>query len=216
VHKGSPLLSAQAYSSVNTHTPNTICGLLLAGGQGRRMGGVDKGLIDWRGLPLAQRAFDRLKAQTGTILISANRSFDLWQRFGVPVIPDSPDDAHFRGPLAGVLAGLGASSCPWLAIAPCDVPFLPLDLVQRLYAGLQQAATPAAVARCAHRLHPTFMLLNRCVQPLLEDFMATGQRQLSRWVAAVGAIVVDFDDPEAFINVNTPADFASILHRDTA
>ena len=192
-------------------TPGTIVGLILAGGRGQRMGGVDKGLQPWRGAPLVAHARARLAPQVGELLISANRNAGAYAAHGAQVLSDADDS--FAGPLAGILAGLRAAQAlgaPWLAVVPCDAPQLPADLVARLAAGIGLA--DGAVVRRDRgdgaRLEPVCCLLSTALADDLEATLASGERKVERWVAR-HASPVDFDRPEdtqAFANVNTPAD----------
>ena len=186
-------------------TREAITGLILAGGRGQRLGGVDKGLQPWRGLPLVDHALARLAPQVREVMISANRNAADYAARGVRVLADASDD--FPGPLAGVLAGLRAASTPWLAVVPCDSPRLPVDLFARLAAGVGDASG-AVVLR--ERLEPVCCLLSTALADDLERYLADGGRKVEGWVAR-HAVPVKFDRPEdaeAFANVNTPEDLA--------
>jgi molybdopterin-guanine dinucleotide biosynthesis protein A len=181
---------------------NSITGLLLAGGMGRRMGGRDKGLLDLDGQTLASRVIERLRPQVGPLLINANRNLDTWRAYGLPVVSD--EIGGFSGPLAGMHAGLRACTTPWLFTAPCDAPFLPLDLVSRLAVGVEAETTKLAVASCIGRLQQVFLLLHRGLLPALETYLNTGGRKIESWLESRERTVVDFDDSAAFANINTP------------
>ncbi len=184
-------------------TREAITGLILAGGRGQRLGGVDKGLQPWRGTPLVDHALARLVPQVREVLVSANRNEADYAARGVRVLADASDD--FPGPLAGVLAGLRAASTPWLAVVPCDSPRLPVDLFARLAAGVGDASG-AVVLR--ERLEPVCCLLSTALADDLERYLADGGRKVEGWVAR-HAVPVKFDRPEdaeAFANVNTPED----------
>ncbi len=186
-------------------TREAITGLILAGGRGQRLGGVDKGLQPWRGTPLVDHALARLVPQVREVLVSANRNAADYAARGVRVLADASDD--FPGPLAGVLAGLRAASTPWLAVVPCDSPRLPVDLFARLAAGVGDASG-AVVLR--ERLEPVCCLLSTALADDLERYLADGGRKVEGWVAR-HAVPVKFDRPEdaeAFANVNTPEDLA--------
>lgn len=178
-----------------------ITGLLLAGGMGRRMGGADKGLVEYGGRPLAARALERLAPQVGAVLVNANRNLAAWRAFGHPVIEDRI--AGFAGPLAGLHAGLAACATPWLVTVPCDSPNLPVDLVTRLADGIAAAGADLAVAGAAGRWQPVFALLRRELAGALEDYLAAGERKIDRWFAGLDHVVVEFDDAGAFANINT-------------
>jgi molybdopterin-guanine dinucleotide biosynthesis protein A len=180
----------------------TVTGLILAGGEGRRVGGADKGLLDYRGKPLVAHAIERLAPQVDTLLISANRNLDDYLDFGYPVVTDS--SAERLGPLAGIAAGLRACETPWLVVCPCDCPHLPLDLVARLTAGA--GAAPLAIATTSEGMQPTFMLCRRELLPVLEAWLAAGERKVMAWCRNQGTVEVDFPDATAFANFNTLKD----------
>ena len=177
-----------------------ITGLILAGGEGRRMNGLDKGLQPHAGRPLIEHAVERLRPQVDALLISANRNAEVYGRYA-PVVADR--SSGFLGPLAGIEAGLAACTTPWLAIVPCDSPHFPLDLVARLLAAAEGIGA-AIVDR-----QPVFAVIHRDLQRALTDYLAAGGRRLFEWYAGVGAISVDFPEPAAFANFNTPADLAT-------
>lgn len=180
----------------------TITGVVLAGGQGRRMGGVNKGMQRLRGKPLAAWVVDRLQPQVGRLMISANQNLDFYAAFGCPVVTDQVPG--FAGPLAGLHAALSAAETPLVATAPCDSPFLPDDLVFRLFSGLTAADADLAVARTFDQSHPVFCLCKRSLLPHLTDFLSSGERKFHRWYATLNVVDVDFDDvATAFENINT-------------
>jgi molybdopterin-guanine dinucleotide biosynthesis protein A len=186
-------------------TTLSVTGLVLAGGKGRRMGGVDKGLVSLHGRPLVQHVIERLRPQVATLQINANQNTERYAAFGHPVVAD--DVAGFAGPLAGLQAGLVRAKTPLLVTAPCDSPFLPLDLVQRLLTGLKAEQAQLAVARTGDQPHPVFALCRREVLPGLTAFLAAGGRKIDAWYADLKVVEVPFDDcPEAFSNINTVAE----------
>jgi molybdopterin-guanine dinucleotide biosynthesis protein A len=183
-----------------------ITGLVLAGGRGSRMGGVDKGLQSHNGVPLALHALLRLQPQVGEAMINANRNLGAYESMGVPVWPDAQGD--FPGPLAGVLVGLERCETPYLVTVPCDTPNFPLDLVERLARGLE--AEGAELAMAATREHgevvaqPVFCLLKSELLESLVKYLQSGQRKIDRWTAQHRVATVVFDDTSAFDNANTP------------
>lgn len=182
-----------------------MTGLILAGGLGRRMGGVDKGLQLLAGKPLVHHVVERLAPQVGKLLINANRSRIDYAALGYPVVPDTIPD--FAGPLAGLQAGLAAADTPWVLTAPCDSPHLPLDLADRLLAGAVAQGSQLAVARSEGRLHPVFCLCRTDLCSGLEAFLHGGGRRVMQWCEENGVAIVDFDDqPTAFRNFNTLED----------
>jgi molybdenum cofactor guanylyltransferase len=196
-----------------------ITALILAGGRGSRMGGVDKGLQNFRGLPLAMHALMRLQMQEGGLIaetmINANRNLSAYEALGTSVWPDaSPEE--FAGPLAGFLTGLERCETPYLLTVPCDTPLFPLDLAQRLMHALEQADADIAVASApeatdagevATRAQPVFCLLKASLMENLAAFMQGGGRKIDAWTAYHRTVHAAFDtladDPGAFANANT-------------
>ncbi len=188
-----------------------ITGVILAGGLGRRMGRVDKGLQLLNGRPMVSWVIERLQPQVGSLIINANQNLAEYEKFGCPVVPDLIPD--FAGPLAGLHAALSAAQTPWVATAPCDSPFLPDDLVFRLFSACTApqrkhpwgaAFADLAVARTFDQSHPVFCLCKRDVLPHLSEFLASGQRKMSDWYASLKIVEVAFDDKaDAFENINT-------------
>ncbi|MDM4767447.1 molybdenum cofactor guanylyltransferase MobA [Pelomonas sp. SE-A7] len=183
-----------------------ITGLVLAGGRGSRMGGVDKGLQLLGGQPLALNALRRLAPQVGALMVNANRCLETYERFGFPVCSDA--DSSFQGPLAGFVAGLVHCATPYLATVPCDCPGFPADLVERLVAGLSAADAEIAIAvtRDADgslQRQPVFSLMKVSLRPGLEQYMADGGRRIERWALEQRCAEVIFDDAKAFRNLNT-------------
>ena len=185
-----------------------VTGLVLAGGRGSRMGGLDKGLQLYQGKPLVQHALQRLAPQVGAVMVNANRNLGDYAALGVPVWPDQLAD--YPGPLAGLAAGLAHCHTPYLASVPCDSPHFPSDLVARLADALtrQQAeiAMAATVEDGALRLQPVFCLLSVSLLPSLLRFVQGGQRKVERWTELHRCVSVSFDDAAAFFNANTLAD----------
>ena len=179
-----------------------ITGLVLAGGQGSRMGGVDKGLQLFRGKPMVEHVIERLEPQVSEILINANRNPADYESFGHRVIADAIEG--FAGPLAGFERGLAHASNELVVTVPCDSPFLPADLVARLLTAMRDAGTDIAVARTGTQPHPVFCLMRRGVHPSLREFLGSGQRKIDRWYAQLRVVEVPFDDEtDAFLNINT-------------
>ena len=183
-----------------------VTGLILAGGQGRRMGTVDKGLQLLHGKPLVAAVLARLAPQVDEILINANQNLPAYEDFGYRVVPDAI--GGFAGPLAGLHAGLSAASHPLVLTAPCDSPFLPLDLFSRLKNAMKD--NDLAVAKTGDQPHPVFALVRRSVRQNLEDFLSGGGRKIDAWYASLKVIEVPFDDEaDAFRNINTRAELDS-------
>ena len=179
-----------------------VTGLILAGGQGRRMGGVDKGLQPLRGKPMVAWVLERLAPQVDEVIINANQHRDEYARFGHRIAPDRIEG--FAGPLAGLQAGLQSAAHPLLVTAPCDSPFLPRDLVERLRVALDAADAELAVAKTGTQPHPVFSLVRVSVLPGLTEFLERGGRKIDAWYAALKVVEVPFDDEaEGFSNINT-------------
>lgn len=187
---------------------SSVTGLILAGGKGSRMGGVDKGLQGFRGRRLVDHVYERLAPQVGGIIINANQNHDEYRSFGVRVVSDAI--AGFAGPLAGFHAGLSVSKRPFLVSVPCDSPFLPTDLVERLYARIDESGAELAVAKTGDQPHPVFSLMRRGVLDHLDAFLKGGGRKIDAWYATLNVVEVSFDDEaEAFSNINTLEELAS-------
>ena len=203
--------------------PEDITGLILAGGRGSRMGGVDKGLQNFHGMPLALHTLLRLQPQVGQIIINANRNLSAYESFGAEVWPDVLQD--YAGPLAGFLTGLEHCTTPLMLTVPCDTPRFPLDLAARMAAALEgeqadiamaaamepdESATPPLSgdqARLRLRTQPVFCLLRMDLHESLLRFTHGGGRKIDAWTAQHKTVIVPFnapsDDPLAFANANT-------------
>lgn len=189
-----------------------ITGVVLAGGLGRRMGGVDKGLQELDGRPLVAHIIERLQPQVGGVLINANRSLERYADFGYPVISDAVQG--FAGPLAGLHAALSAASTLYVATVPCDSPFLPVDLVFRLFSALTAEGAQIAIARTGEQVHPVFCLCQRALLPDLTDYLQRGERRFAGWTARFPVVEVAFDDqPTAFANINTREELSGFSRR---
>lgn len=213
-----------------------ITGLVLAGGRGSRMGGVDKGLQAYCDLPLAQHALQRLAPQVGPLLLNANRNQEVYRSWDVRVVIDTEPD--YAGPLAGFLTGLQHCTTAWLLAIPCDTPRFPTDLAARLTAAASAGAAPLAVVH-AHdadaltaispsaiatkteasdamqlRAQPAFCLIHRSLLESLQRFVIEGGRKIDRWTALHPLAVARFDqpgdDPLAFANANTLQELAAL------
>lgn len=185
-----------------------ITGIVLAGGQGRRMGSVDKGLVELDGRALVAHVIDRLGPQVAALVINANQNRDRYAAFGHAVVADAI--GGFAGPLAGLHAGLSAATTPYVVTSPCDSPFLPHDLVERLAAAFEQTPLDLAVARTFDQPHPVFSLVKRSVLPHLEAFLRAGGRKIDAWYRTLRVAEVSFDDEaDAFRNINTAAELAA-------
>ena len=210
----------QVMASASSIPAEDITGLLLAGGRGSRMGGVDKGLQSHQGMPMALYTLLRLQQQVGTCLINANRNLAAYEAMGAPVWPDTLNE-DFAGPLAGMLAGLEHCETQWMVTVPCDSPNFPEDLVGRL--AQAAAAEGADIAMAATReagpdasgiqKQPVFCLMRSHLLESLMAFLDSGQRKIDRWTAQHRCAVVVFDDAAAFFNANTLDDLRSLQQR---
>jgi molybdopterin-guanine dinucleotide biosynthesis protein A len=182
-----------------------ITGLILAGGRGSRMGGVDKGLQNHHGVPMAMHALLRLGPQVGELMINANRNLSAYESMGASVWPDSLPD--YAGPLAGFLTGLEHCETPYLVTVPCDSPLFPDDLVQRLAQALEREGAEIAMAATregdALQVQPVFCLMKTELIESLVRFTQSGQRKIDKWTAQHRCVEVPFDDAQAFANANT-------------
>lgn len=185
--------------------PQQITGLILAGGRGSRMGHVDKGLQQFRGAPMVLHAIMRLSPQVGAMMINANQNLGPYEGFGLPVWPDQL--GGFEGPLAGLETGLSHCETDYLVTAPCDSPFLPQDLVQRLADALAENDAELAVAvteeEGKRQPHPVFCLMKASVLPSLTAFLQEGERKIDKWYRSLQFVEVLFPDESAFRNINT-------------
>lgn len=187
-------------------------GLILAGGQGRRMGGRNKGWVEFQGRPLVEQVIKRLAPQVDSIVISTNTDIDRYRALGFPCLPDTRP--HYPGPLAGIATAWAHYPGRTLLSAPVDAPYLPADLRERLEQALGTVDAPAAIAHDGERLQPLFALLRPALIARLEADLAGGPLAVGRWFRDIGATVVDFSDqPGAFVNLNTPEDLAGHTSR---
>ena len=203
--------------------PQDITGLILAGGRGSRMGGVDKGLQNFNGMPLALHTLARLQmgGGVGHVMINANRNLAAYESFGASVWPDGLAD--YAGPLAGFLTGLERCETPYLVTVPCDTPLLPLDLVPRLAQALHAQDAEIAMAAAPEiskdgsvqvRTQPVFCLLRVELLENLMQFTQGGGRKIDAWTALHKTVIVPFDlpgdSPQAFFNANTLAELRQL------
>lgn len=179
-----------------------ITAVILAGGQGRRMGGKDKGLIHFSNKPLIQSVIEKILPQVEHIIINANRNTAAYEAFGYPVISDTMND--FQGPLAGILAAMICAPTKYIACVPCDGPMLSDTLVTRLASQLLENNAEIAVAHDGNRLQPVYVLISTFLIDSLEQYLLSGERKIDRWYAQHNVTMVDFSDsPDSFININT-------------
>ncbi|HWH46324.1 MAG TPA: molybdenum cofactor guanylyltransferase MobA [Burkholderiales bacterium] len=197
-----------APSTQHSSQVTPVTGVILAGGLGRRMGGVDKGLQLLNGRPMAARVLARLAPQVDEVLINANQNLQRYALLGCRVVPDQI--RGYAGPLAGLQSALSEARHDLVATVPCDSPFLPEDLVARLAAPLSDQSVDLAVAKTGTQPHPVFCLARRRVLPHLRAFLQSGGRKIDAWYATLKVVEVTFDDEAAaFSNINTAEELHS-------
>lgn len=182
----------------------SVTGVVLAGGQGARFGGADKGWLELHGLPLVEHVLARFAPQVSHVMVSANRNLDRYRALVPRVLTDEAPLGVYGGPLAGMRAGLAHAPTAWVAFVPCDAPQLPRTLVARLAEAASARGARAAAARCEGRLQPVFCLLATALLAELDAHRAAGGASVHGFLERVGAVPVDFDESLAFRNLNTP------------
>jgi len=186
-----------------------ITAVILAGGKARRMGGEDKGLIELHGRTLIDYIIAGVRPQVGHVLINANRNRDRYGAFGCPVVADIMGD--YFGPLAGMASGMQASGTAYILTLPCDSPYVPASLAERLYRAMAAADAEISVAHDGVRLQPVFALLRCELLPGLLQYLEGGGRKIDTWYARQRLAFADFSDlPDTFLNLNSPADLPVI------
>ena len=180
-----------------------IDAVILAGGMARRMGGDDKGLVELNGKAMIEHTIERIKPQVKEILINANRNQTRYAEFGFTVLSD--EHTGFLGPLAGMITAMGHTQTDYLLVVPCDCPLLPRDLVARLLAAIEANDAELAVASDGEREQAVVMLLKPSLRESMTAFLEAGERKIDFWYAKHRYAVAAFaDQPNAFVNVNTP------------
>lgn len=196
----------------DAETSARITGCILAGGRATRMGGRDKGLVELAGRPMVEHILRTLRPQVRAIVINANRNQTQYAGYGYPVVGDDWPD--YRGPLAGIAAGMARAETEWLMALPCDGPLVPADLAERLLETAEQEAAEVAVAHDGERIQPTFALIRTALLPSLRDYLGEGERKIDRWYGRQRLAEADFSDcTDTFINVNTPEQREELTRR---
>jgi len=189
--------------------PTAMTGALLAGGRARRMDECDKGLMLFRQRPLVEWTLAVLKPQVATLLISANRNVARYAAYGFPVVTD--EVANFAGPLAGIVSAMTAAPTEWLLTMPCDAPYSPANLGQRLALAIAAEQATLAVATVGHQRQPLHALLPVALAANLREYLASGERRVGGWYARQRVAWVDFSaQPAAFINLNTARELRAL------
>ena len=186
-----------------------ITGVILAGGQARRMEGQDKGLILLNDKPMIEYVIESLKPQVGKLLINANRNHDKYSEYGLDIVPDEISGYH--GPLAGMASSLNNTETPYMLTAPCDSPFIPEDLAQRLVTALESENAEISVAHNGERMQPVFCLMKKELVLSMNDFLNRGERKIDKWFNQHVLAIADFSDiPKTFDNLNTLEDIQAV------
>jgi molybdenum cofactor guanylyltransferase len=180
-----------------------VTAVILAGGRGKRMGGLDKGLINFAGKPMIEHILTAISPQCDVIIINANRHIEHYEKYKHRVLADELND--FQGPLAGFSIALEQATTPLIMTLPCDAPLLPDDLVSRMIVAMQEADSDIAVAHDGDRLQPVYALIKTRLSAGLKKFLSSGERKIDRWYALNHTTQVDFSDiQQVFKNINTP------------
>lgn len=192
-----------------------ITAVILAGGQSKRMGGKDKGLVKFCEKSLIQSVIEKIRPQVKHIIINANRNTSEYEAFGYQVIPDALH--NFQGPLAGFMAAMESVTTKYIVCVPCDGPMLSDELVNRLYRQLLKENTDIAVAHDGSRMQPVYVLISTHLKNSLEKYLLSGERKIDRWYANHKISIVDFSDcPDTFININTRQERDSLQSKRSA
>ena len=188
----------------------SVTGVILAGGMARRMGGTDKGWIEFEGKPLIQHALDIIQPQVARCVINANRSLEAYRSLNIDVYMDLEEG--YLGPLMGMATGLAHSDTDWVAFIPCDSPRLPVDTVMRLLRAVEDSKATIAVAHDGKRLQPVVALLHRSLLKDLKKALSNGERKIESWFSRHSCVEVDFSDCiDAFVNVNRRDDLDALI-----
>jgi molybdenum cofactor guanylyltransferase len=189
-------------SNNETYPSRKITAIILAGGKGRRMGGIDKGLVKLNGRSLIEPIISAIAPHVNELLINANRNIEEYKQFGYPVISDN--DKNFLGPLAGFLAAMKVAKNEQLIFLPCDGPFLKEELLQRLIIAKEDNSVEIAVAHDGNRMQPVYANLSKSLNNSLEMYLKSGQRKIDHWYKQHSCALVDCSDiKDCFININT-------------
>jgi molybdenum cofactor guanylyltransferase len=182
-----------------------ITGLILAGGQGRRMGGQDKGLVPYAGKPLIEHVLDTFSSQVDELIISANRNISTYSSYGYPVLSDDEtlQLPAYSGPLTGIVTALNVCQTEWLACIPCDAVSLPENLVAKLHHHAKLASSYLAIVDDGERQQPLYNLIHKRLYADLHNYLLAGERRVMQWIRGNNATLVDFSGQrDVFLNVN--------------
>lgn len=188
---------------------NDITGVILAGGQARRMEGQDKGLVLLNNKPMIEYVIDTINPQVGYLLINANRNHDIYGAYGFDIVSD--ELSGYCGPLAGMASSLNKAKTTYMLTTPCDSPFIPKDLVKRLITSLEEEDADISVAHNGERMQPVFCLMKKDLLSSMTDFLNLGERKIDKWFNQHNLAIADFSDiPETFDNLNTLEDIQAV------
>lgn len=181
-----------------------VTGVILAGGQARRMGGIDKGLVELNGVTMCKIVIDLLRPQVSEVLVNANRNLEVYRSYGVRVVQDTT--SGYLGPLAGLASAMNIAETPWIITVPCDGPFLNSDYVLRMMS-MTDEDVEIVVARDSDRMQPTYILVKVKLLNSLNEFLNSGERKIDQWFVKHRYAEADFSDTqECFRNINTIQD----------
>lgn len=190
---------------MNIAETDNITAVILAGGCGSRLGGQDKGLLEFAGRPIIEHILEAISPQAGAVIINANRNLEDYSKYGHPVISDEMD--NYQGPLAGFAAALAACSTDYILTLPCDCPFVPADLIARMSRAMLEQHAELAVAHDGQRMQPVYALIPRTLETSLLQFLDSGERKIDRWYTLHTTALADFSDvADTFFNINTDDD----------
>jgi len=190
----------------------TITGMVLAGGLARRFNAEDKGLITLRGKPLVSYALDVLSRVTDPVVINANRNQSVYAKLGYPVIADL--DQSFSGPLAGVLSVMRQADTEFVLSVPCDCPLMKEWVLRKMIDSQHEQQADCCIPFDGERVHPVFLLIRTDLQDDLAAYLQSGERKIDRWLEQHQLVKADCsDDPDSFLNVNTPEQLDDLLNR---
>lgn len=186
-----------------------ITGVILAGGQARRMQGQDKGLVLLNDKPMIEYVIEVLKSQVGKILINANRNHEQYAKYGFNIVSD--ELSGYCGPLSGMASSLNKTETVYMLTAPCDSPFIPDDLAERLITSLESENADISVAHNGERMQPVFCLMKKELMSSMNDFLRLGERKIDKWFNQHALAIADFSDiPKTFDNLNTLEDIKAV------
>ena len=179
-----------------------ITGVILAGGKARRMGGTDKGLVQFRGKPLIEHVIQAFEPQVGNLLINANRNHEIYKNYGFDIVSDESED--YCGPLAGILSALNKIDTPYLATAPCDTPFISRNIVEKLSLSILSEKTEISVAHNGDRLQPVFCVMKKDLIISINNYLREGGRKIDQWIKQHSVTIVDLSSEiKCFENFNS-------------